>query len=159
MVNDPFSRIRPRRGGDLTHELSITFLQALEGVLVEAEIAGKTVCARIPPGVDTGSIVRLSGCGAPGLRGGPRGDLYFVVNVQPDERFLRHGDDIFATLPLSREEAEKGVKIEAPAPDGKVLVKVPPNTMDETIFRFRGRGFPSPDGNGRGDYLIKVSVV
>lgn len=157
--NDFWSRIKPRKGSDLTHELRISFLQAFQGVTVEAEIAGKIVKTHAPAGVDTGTTIRLEGCGAPGLRGGHRGDLYLVINVTPDPRFLRQGDDVFATVPISAEEARDGVIIEAPAPDGSVRVNVPPNTMDETMFRFRGRGFPSLHGPKRGDYFIRARVI
>ncbi len=157
--NDFWSRIKPRKGSDLTHELRISFLQAFQGVTVEAEIAGKIIKTHAPAGVDTGTTIRLEGCGAPGLRGGHRGDLYLVIYVTPDPRFLRQGDDVFATVPISGEEARDGVIIEAPAPNGSVRVNIPPNTLDETMFRFRGRGFPSLHAPKRGDYFIRVRVV
>jgi DnaJ-class molecular chaperone len=159
LTPDPLSRIRPRRGSDLTHELTITFDQAMAGAPIEAEIAGKIVRAQIPAGVDTGSIIHLEGAGAPGLRGGPRGDLYLLINVMDDQRFLRRGKDVFATVPITKDEARTGAIMEVPAPQGVALLKVPPNTADETMFRFKGRGFPCLNGAKRGDYFVRARIV
>lgn len=112
----------------------------------------------LPPGVNTGSRLRVSGEGEPGRNGGPRGDLYVYVDVEEDEVFQRDGNDIIAEVPISFTQAVLGATIRVPSLDGEVDVKVPAGTQTGTVFRLRGRGLPDLRGYRTGDQLVRVEV-
>lgn len=114
---------------------------------------------KIPPGVDTGSRLRVSGEGEAGTKGGPAGDLYIVIHVRPHEFFKRDGDDIIVEAPVSFAQATLGTEIEVPTLDGKARLKVPEGTQPGTFFRLRGKGIPHLRGYGRGDQHVKVTVA
>ena len=114
---------------------------------------------RIPAGVNNGSRVRIPGKGNAGEFGGPPGDLYLVIRVQPHHFFDREGNDITCRVPLTITEAALGSKIEVPTIDGKALLKIPAGTQSGQKFRLRGRGAPSAKGGARGDQLVEVRVV
>ncbi|WP_034429572.1 molecular chaperone DnaJ [Caldisalinibacter kiritimatiensis] len=113
---------------------------------------------KIPAGVDTGSVIPLRGEGEPGERGGPRGDLYIYINVQPHEIFEREGDDVICEVPISFVQAALGDSIEVPTLDGKVRYNIPEGTQTGTIFRLKNKGIHHLRGNGRGDQYVKVVV-
>src|SRR6266852_4351333 len=112
----------------------------------------------MPPGVDTGTRVRLSGEGEPGERGGPPGDLYVVVHVRPHPIFIREGTEVLCEVPVSFTQAALGTQIEVPTLDGKVKMKIPAGTQTGKTFRLRGRGIPHLRGAGRGDQHVRVVV-
>lgn len=112
----------------------------------------------LPPGVNTGSRLRVAGEGEPGRNGGPRGDLYVYVEVEEDEVFQRDGNDIVAEVPISFTQAVLGATIRVPSLDGEVDVKVPAGTQTGTVFRLRGRGLPDLRGYRTGDQLVRVEV-
>lgn len=114
---------------------------------------------KVPPGVDTGSQLRIAGGGEAGERGAPPGDLYVAIYVKPHEIFRREGSDIIVDQPLSFSQAALGDEIEVPTLAGYVKLKIPPGTQTGTIFRLRGRGMPSLDGHGHGDEHVRVVVV
>jgi molecular chaperone DnaJ len=116
------------------------------------------VSVKIPPGVDTGSRLRLRGEGEPGEGGGPPGDLYVVVYVEPHGFFERQGDDIFCQAPISFTQAALGARIEVPTLDGKENLQIPRATQSGTLFRLKGVGMPRLKGYGRGDQVIQVVV-
>lgn len=117
------------------------------------------LAVKIPPGVDTGSRVRVSGKGGAGAGGGPAGDLYIRVVVRPHPLIERRGDDLYVDLPVTVGEAISGAAIEVPTPDGtKVRVRVPPRTQTGKQLRIRGRGMPSLRGGSRGDLYLRVAV-
>jgi DnaJ-class molecular chaperone len=112
---------------------------------------------KIPAGVRDGSRVRAAGEGGAGA-GGPRGDLYLRVRVQPHAVFERREDDVHVELPIAVWEAALGAEVEVPTLRGKVSMKVPPETSSGRIFRLPGYGLPHLKG-GRGDQLVRVRVV
>jgi molecular chaperone DnaJ len=112
----------------------------------------------LPPGVDTGSRLRLSGEGEPGENGGPRGDLYVLVEVQPDEIFEREGNNILCEVPISITQAMLGDTIRVPTLDGEADIKVPQGTQPGTSFRLRGLGIKDLRGFHTGDQLVTVQV-
>ena len=114
---------------------------------------------RIPAGVNDGSRVRVPAKGDAGERGGPPGDLYLVVHVQPHHFFEREGANVVCRVPLTVTEAALGAKIEVPTVDGKALLKIPAGTQSGQKFRLRGRGAPSLKGGPRGDQIVEVRVV
>ncbi|HUI03137.1 MAG TPA: molecular chaperone DnaJ [Acidimicrobiales bacterium] len=117
-----------------------------------------TVTLEVPPGVDHGSTLRLTGRGAAGPRGGPPGDLYVHLAVQPDERFERVGDDLRADLHIPVVQAALGATVEFETLDGTEPVAVQPGTQTGHLIRMRGRGVPHVRGRGRGDLTVQVVV-
>jgi DnaJ-class molecular chaperone len=113
---------------------------------------------RIPPGVDTGSRVRVAGKGSPGSGGGPAGDLYIRVTVRPHPLLERRGDDLHLDLPVTVSEALLGASIEVPTPDAAVRVKVPKGSQAGRQLRVKARGVPHLRGGGRGDLYLRLVV-
>ena len=127
-----------------------------EGRVMRAE----TLDVRIPPGAKTGSRVRVAGRGNAGMHGGPPGDLYIILNVQPHPFFERRGDDLYTVVPVTVAEASLGAKVEVPTIDGRAQVRIPPGTNSGKKLRLREKGAPST-GNAkkRGDQIVEVQVV
>lgn len=118
----------------------------------------KTIEVDIPAGIDDGQMIKLSGQGEIGSKGGPRGDLYIAVSIQPHPLFTREGNDIYFDMPITFVQATLGDEIEVPTLDGKVKYTVPEGTQTGTVFRLREKGIPRLRGNTRGDQYIKVVV-
>ncbi len=116
----------------------------------------RRVKVRIPAGVDDGQRIRVKGRGEPGRNGGPAGDLYVVVHVEPHAIFGRRGKDLTINVPITFPEATLGATITVPSLDNPVSLKVPPGTRSGRTFRVRGRGLHS--GNQQGDLLVTVEV-
>jgi len=114
---------------------------------------------RIPPGVDTGSRVRIPGKGGAGALGGPPGDLFIQIQVDSHPFFSRAGNQILCTVPISFSEAALGSKVEVPTLDGPATIRIPPGTQSGQKIRLRGKGVPSLRGGGRGDQIVEVRVV
>lgn len=113
----------------------------------------------IPPGVDTGTQIRLTGEGQPGSNGGPPGNLYLVIQVQPHKYFRRKGDDILLDLNINVAQAALGDEIKVPTVDGEAVLKIPPGTQPGKIIRMRGKGVPNLHNNSyRGDQLVVLNV-
>jgi molecular chaperone DnaJ len=113
----------------------------------------------IPAGVDDGTQIRLAGEGEAGLRGGPPGNLYVVLSVEPHPLFQRRDHDIWLEMPINIVQAALGAEIEVPTLDGPTKLKIPPGTQHGTVFRLRERGVPYLRRRGRGDQLISVRVM
>jgi molecular chaperone DnaJ len=113
---------------------------------------------RIPAGIEDGSRLRSSGNGEAGGRGGPSGDLYVVVHIQPHDIFERHGDDLLCEVPISFPTAALGGEIEVPTLSGPARLKIPAGSQSGTLFRFRGKGLPNVHGHGHGDQHVRVMV-
>jgi molecular chaperone DnaJ len=119
----------------------------------------RTITVKIPSGVADGQRIRLAGKGAPGIRGGPAGDLFVRVHVRQHELFGRKGDDLTLTLPVTFPEATLGTTVRVPTMDGAVTLKIPPGTASGRTFRVRGRGVPRRGGSSTGDLLVTVEVA
>ncbi len=114
---------------------------------------------RIPPGVDSGSRLRLKNEGNAGRFGGPAGDLYIMVEVTPHNRFTRHGDDLRLRLPISFAQATLGARLQVPTLTGQEELHIPAGTQSGEVFKLKGQGVPHLRGRGKGDLLVKVQVV
>jgi len=121
-------------------------------------VAARTFPVAVPAGVDHGSTLRLTGSGPAGLRGGPAGDLYVHLSVRPDDRFVRHGDDLRSELAVSMAQAALGAAVAFETLDGTESLAVAPGTQSGHVMRLRGRGVPHVRGRGRGDLLVHVVV-
>jgi molecular chaperone DnaJ len=119
----------------------------------------RRLSVNIPPGVDTGTQIRLSGEGEPGLNGGPNGNLYVVLSVLPHKYFHRQGDDIVMEVSINLAQAALGSEITVPSVNGHEKLKIPPGTQSGTPFHLRGRGVPHLQRNGRGDMYVLVTVA
>jgi molecular chaperone DnaJ len=118
----------------------------------------KSLSVKIPPGVDIGDRIRLSGEGEPGDRGAPNGDLYVQINVRPHQFFERDGSDLYCTVPISVVTAALGGELEVPTLSGKATLKIPEATQTGKTFRLRGLGVKSVRGGPQGDLLCNVVV-
>lgn len=126
-----------------------------EGVVKEKQ----HVKVHIPAGVDSGMRLKMSGYGDAGQGGGPPGDLYVFINVEPHEIFEREGNDIVLNLPISFAEAALGCKKEVPSLFNHACrITIPESTQNDKIFRVKGEGFPNVHGQGKGDLLVKIFV-
>ncbi|TFE70263.1 molecular chaperone DnaJ [Methylacidiphilum sp. Yel] len=113
---------------------------------------------KIPPGIDEGYRLRLSGHGESGIAGGPPGDLYVVIHVMPHELFSRQGNDLLCEMPISFAQAALGGEISVPTLTGHEVLRIPPGTQSGKIFRLRHKGIADIHGHGIGDLLVKVHV-
>lgn len=151
---------RPYRGQDIEYAVDISLAEAFHGTTrVLTYDDGRTLEARIPRGVRTGSKVRLSGKGQAGTPGASAGDLYLLINVAPDPRFEREGDDLLMKLPVDLYTALLGGTLRVSSIDKSVDLTIPPLTQNGRVFRLRGLGMPNmrqPDN--RGALLVTVDV-
>jgi molecular chaperone DnaJ len=113
---------------------------------------------RIPAGVDDGSRLRLRGEGEAGVNGGPHGDLYVVISVEPDKIFDRQDQNLILRRSISFVQAALGDKLEIPTLDDPITVDIPKGTQGGEVFQLRGMGLPHPGGGRKGDLLIEVKV-
>ena len=123
------------------------------GVRKEADVE-----VAIPPGIEEGVRLRVTGQGDAGPAGGQRGDLYVVVREKEHNVFQRSGPDVLTEVPFSFAQLALGDKVEIPTLRGKVEMSVPAGTQSGKVFRLRGQGLPRMEGRGRGDQLVRVFV-
>jgi DnaJ-class molecular chaperone len=177
-----------RRGDDVHSAVELSFADAVRGVTVRLAVsrfspctacgasgvaegepcdacagrgvrrATEPVTVAIPPGVDSGTQVRVPGAGSAGPFGGPRGDLIVSTRVAEHPFFTRKGDTVHCDLPLTVWEALRGARIRIPTPQGEAILVVPPGTAAGSIFRLRGQGLPRLSGDGPGDLFVTVRV-
>ncbi len=118
----------------------------------------KTLEVRIPPGVDTGTRLRVVGEGEAGARGGVPGDLYVVLRVREHPFFERRDHHLACTIPITFWQAALGDEIAVPTLDSEETLRIPEGTQTDTVFRLRGKGLPSLNGGGPGDLFVTVKV-
>lgn len=148
-----------RRGHDLEYRLPIEFTESIAGASKRLTLPdGSTLDVTIPPGIVEGQVLRLRGKGAPGSGKGGFGDALIEVEIRPDRRFTREGDDIYLELPVSLSEAVLGARINVPTPTGAVTMSVPKRSNTGTTLRLRGKGAPNPAG-GHGDQFVRLKVM
>jgi len=118
----------------------------------------RTLSVKVPAGVDDGDRIRLSGEGEAGRKGGPPGDLYVEIRVNPHKLFTREGADLACEVPVSIATATLGGEVELPTLDGHVSLKVPAGTQSGKVFRLRGKGVTTVRDARQGDLFAKVAV-
>jgi len=119
----------------------------------------EAIAFRLPAGVTHGTRIRVPGKGSSGRSGGPTGDLYVTVAVDPHPRFRRDGDDLHLVVPVAVHEAALGARVDVPTMGEPARVRIPPGTQSGQRFRLRGRGAPSPQGGEPGDLLVEVRIM
>lgn len=148
-----------RRGEDLHCQLAINLVDSIVGTNKRIVLPdGGALDVKIPPGLVDGQVIRLKGKGAPGAGKGGPGDALIEVEVLPDRRFTRDGDNISLELPISLSEAVLGGRVRVPTPTGDVTMSVPKGSNTGTTLRLRGKGAPRR-GGGSGDELVTLKIV
>jgi curved DNA-binding protein len=115
-----------------------------------------TLKVRIPRGSDEGTRIRLTSQGAPGVSGGPPGDLYLTLHVRPHRFFKREGSNLLLDLPVTLSELILGASVEVPTPDGPVTMRIQPRSQSGQRMRLRGKGVPARTGEGSGDLIVRL---
>jgi len=150
----------PRKGQDVEVEIDLPLEEAYRGSTRTLQIGDRRIEARIPPGVRTGSRVRLAGQGGQRRDSGSAGDLYLVIRLLPHPNFELEGDDLHTEVPVDIYTAVVGGEVRVPTLDRPVMLKIPPKTQGGRTFRLRGRGMPKPgDPKARGDLYVRVKLV
>lgn len=148
-----------RPGEDRHYHLEIGFADSIAGATRRITLPdGATLDVKIPPGLVSGQTIRLKGKGEPGSGTGGPGDALIEVDVLPDPRFVRDGDDITIELPVSLNEAVLGGRVRVPTATGAVTMAVPKGSNTGTMLRLKGKGAPKR-GGGSGDQFVKLKIV
>jgi DnaJ-class molecular chaperone len=148
------------RGADVSYTLPIDFIEAAKGAKKRVTVGdGRTLDLSIPAGVHDRQTLRLKGQGMPGFEGGPPGDAYVEVHIQPHALFERKDTNVHLELPVSLSEAVLGARIEVPTIDGPVTMTIPKGSNSGTTLRLRGKGIVDPRAGQRGDQYVKLRVV
>jgi len=161
-----FGRARGRAGGrgmqfpgeDYEVSARLSLEEAARGAEREVRLDGRVIRARIPRGATDGQRLRLAGKGAPGANGGPPGDLYLQIVLEPHPLFRPSGHDLDIEVPLAPWEAALGAEIEVPTLEGAVRMKVPAGAKSGQKLRLAGKGLPRPSG-GAGDLYAMLNIV
>jgi curved DNA-binding protein len=157
---DYSQRATRRRGRDYEHPVELTLEEAYKGTKRILQLDSQRIEVTIPPGVDTGSKVRISGKGSPGSGGGASGDLYLRVTVLPHSRFERKGSNLFAEVPVDLYTAVLGGEVPVRTLKGQVMMTIPPETPSGKRFRLKGLGMPQlGDPKTRGDFYAEVKIA
>jgi DnaJ-class molecular chaperone len=148
------------RGADVSYTLPIDFLDAAKGAKKRVTVGdGRTIDLTIPAGVTDRQTLRLKGQGMPGFEGGPPGDAYVEVHIQPHAYFTRKDNNVHVDLPVSLAEAVLGGKVEVPTIDGPVSMSVQKGANTGMTLRLRGKGIVDQKSGQRGDQYVRLQVV
>lgn len=147
------------RGQDYQAELHLSLREAYTTHQQTLTVNGKNIRITIPAGIENGQKIKLKGHGAPGINGGPAGDLFITFQIQEDPRFRRAGNDIHTSVDLNLYTAVLGGEIMIDTLGGKLKLKIQPETQNETKVRLKGKGFPVYKQEGHfGDLYITYKI-
>jgi DnaJ-class molecular chaperone len=147
------------RGADVSYASTVDFVEAAKGATKRLSFPdGRTLDVTVPPGSESGQVLRLRGQGRPGIGGGPAGDALIEIDVLPHAFFRREGNDVLIDMPVSLTAAVAGGKITVPTIDGPVSMTVPAGSNTGSRLRLRGRGVVARAG-ARGDQYVTLKVV
>jgi curved DNA-binding protein len=148
------------RGQDYQAELHLSLRDAVKTHTQTLTVNGKNIRITIPAGVEDGQVIRLKNHGAPGVNGGPNGDLYITFRIAPDPDFKRVGNDLYITLNLDLYTAVLGGEVMVDTLDGKIKLKVKPETQNGTKARLKSKGFPVyKHENSFGDLFVTYNIL
>ncbi len=145
-------------GEDFEVPVRLTIEEAARGTERTVQLDGRGFTARIPRGATDGQRLRLPAKGGPGTNGGPPGDLYLQIALEPHALFRASGHDLDIDVPLAPWEAALGAEVEVPTLEGRVTMKVPPGSKAGQKLRLAGKGLPKP-GGGAGDLYAVLSIA
>ncbi|MCF3108940.1 J domain-containing protein [Niabella sp. CC-SYL272] len=147
------------KGQDYKASVTLNLSDAYKTHQQTFTVNGKHIRITVPAGIENGQEIRIAGYGAPGVNGGPNGDLYITFTVQNDTPFVRKGNDLYSNVPVSLYKAVLGGTETIDTMDGKVKLTIPPETQNDTKVRLKGKGFPVYKNEGRfGDLYITYQV-
>jgi curved DNA-binding protein len=147
------------RGQDLNAELHLNLMDVYKSQQQTLTINGKSIRLTIPAGVENGQVIKIAGHGTPGANGGPNGDLYITFTIANHPKFKREGSNLYATVDLDLYTAMLGGGLQVDTLDGKVKLKVAPETQSNTKVKLKGKGFPVYKKEGEfGDLYITYNV-
>ncbi|RMF09357.1 MAG: J domain-containing protein [Alphaproteobacteria bacterium] len=148
------------RGADVNYSLRVPFLDAARGATTAITLPdGRKLNVKIPAGVTDGQLLRLAGQGQPGYGGGPAGDAYVEIRIEPHAFFNRKDNDIHVEVPITLKEAVLGGKIEVPTVHGPVTLTVPKGSNTGTQLRLKGKGIKDQRTGTPGNQYVKLKVV
>lgn len=148
------------RGSDVRYTFEVGFMDAARGAKRRITMPdGRELDLTVPAGLRDGQVLRLKTKGMPGIGGGPNGDAFITVHVNPHKLFRRDGNDVHIDLPIALHEAVLGGKVRVPTIDGPVTMTVPKHTNSGDRLRLKGKGFPTGKSGQRGDQHISLRVV
>src|SRR3954469_20837588 len=153
-----FGRNVPMPGEGYERQMRISWEEPARGAEREFELDGRTLRARIPKGAVDGQRLRLRGKGGAGMNGGPAGDLYLQIALEPHPLFRARGHDLEIEVPIAPWEAALGAEVEVPTLEGRVTMRVPAGTKGGQKLRLGGKGLPKP-GGGAGDLYAVLDIV
>ena len=153
-----FGRRSAFPGEDYEVPVRLTLEEAYRGTERTVQLDGRGFTARIPRGATDGQRLRLRGKGGPGMNGGPAGDLYLQIALEPHALYRASGHDLDIDVPLAPWEAALGAEVEVPTLEGRVTMKVPPGSKAGQKLRLAGKGLPRP-GGGAGDLYAVLSIA
>lgn len=156
-----FDRVQSRQGRDYEQEVEISLEEAYHGAtrVLSGGSSSANATIRIPPGVKTGSKVRIAGQGGASAAGASRGDLYLRVKVSKHPHFERKGDDLYVSIPVDMYTALLGGNVSVQTMAGPVTLKIQPGTQNGQTIRLRGKGMPLLRGKGEyGDLYAAVDI-
>ena len=147
------------RGQDLNAEMSLKLSDVYKTQKQTITINGKSIRLTFPAGIENGQVVKLAGQGSPGINGGPNGDLFITFTIENDTKFRRDGNNLFATVDLDLYTALLGGEIVVDTFEGKVKLKISPETQNGTKIKLNGKGFPIyKKENQFGDLFITYQI-
>lgn len=150
----------PMRGADAHYALTVEFLDTVNGATRALTLPdGRTLEVRIPPGIESGQVLRLKGQGAPGLHGAAAGDALIEIQVAPHAKFRRTGSDVAIDVPVTLREAVLGARITVPTPTGPVSMTLPPHTENGATLRLRGKGIAAHAMRPVGDLHVTLRLT
>lgn len=153
------SRRTKFRGEDYSAELNLTLKDAYETHKQELNVNGQKIRITIPAGIENGQTIKIAGHGGKGINGGPSGDLFIKLSVAPDAHFKRLKNDLHIVIDLDLYTAVLGGEIIIDTLDGKIKLKVPPQTQNGTKIKLRGKGFPVYKSNKEfGDLYVTYNI-
>jgi len=147
------------RGEDYTSELHLELVDANTTHQQTISVNGQKIRITVPAGIENGQTIKISGHGSPGINGGPNGDLYITFSIANHSIFKRLGDNLYATVELDLYTAVLGGEIILDTLNGKVKLKVKPETQNGSKVKLKGKGFPVYKNEGQfGDLLVTYSI-
>ncbi len=150
----------PRRGPDHEYALTVAFTDAVAGATTRITLpTGATLDVKVPSGIEDDQVLRLRGKGGEGTEGGPAGDALIRIQVAPDPRYIRDGDDIRTELSVGLKQAVLGGAVQVPTPAGPVAMTIPPDSDTGRTLRLRGRGVPARGDRPAGNLYVTLRVV